>query len=231
MLSHSTLSIPTPQRAVVAAVVLLLHLALAWALLAGSRSATLPTLDITPIDVGLLPAAAPSVARQPFPITPPAASVTAHPTTPAPQAAPVPATVPAPAAPILIPTPTPATTLPSAAGAASSPHTASSDLVTNSTGANTSAHNAQAALVTGSCAKPAYPLASTRMDEEGTVTLRFRVEATGQVSQSEVRQSSGFKRLDETARSALSRCRFTPALVQGQASASWATIRYTWRLE
>lgn len=69
------------------------------------------------------------------------------------------------------------------------------------------------------------------MEEEGTVTLRFLVQADGQVSQSEVLNSSGFKRLDEAARAALSRCRFSPALTQGQATASWATIRYTWRLE
>lgn len=217
-------SIPMQKRMgiIAIAIALLLHMALGWLLVAGTRQATLPPLDISPIHVALLPA--PSLASV---LTKAPSTTSAHapsaPSTPVQQTSPPPVTAQAPA-PTALPAPTPAAPANTAARAAAPSAAASS----NSVSANTST---QATLVGGSCAKPEYPLASRRMEEEGTVTLRFRVEATGQVSQSDVQQSSGFRRLDEAARLALSRCHFTPALVQGQATASWASIRYTWRLE
>jgi len=82
-----------------------------------------------------------------------------------------------------------------------------------------------------SCAKPDYPSASRRMEEEGTVTLKFLIGVDGKVIQAEVDKSSGFARLDEAARNALSKCQFRPGTVDGKPEQSWASIRYTWRLE
>jgi len=82
-----------------------------------------------------------------------------------------------------------------------------------------------------SCAKPDYPSASRRMEEEGTVTLRFLIGTDGRVLQADIEKSSGFNRLDEAARNALSRCQFRPGTVDGKPEQSWASIRYTWRLE
>lgn len=81
------------------------------------------------------------------------------------------------------------------------------------------------------CAKPEYPSASRRLEEEGTVTLRFLVGIDGKVIQSEVEKSSDYKRLDEAARAALSRCQFRAATVDGKPEQGWATMKYTWRLE
>jgi protein TonB len=81
------------------------------------------------------------------------------------------------------------------------------------------------------CEKPEYPSASRRLEEEGTVALRFLVGVDGKVIQSEVEKSSGFKRLDEAARAGLSKCQFRPALVDGKPEQAWASIKYTWRLE
>ncbi|WP_299514903.1 TonB family protein [uncultured Limnohabitans sp.] len=81
------------------------------------------------------------------------------------------------------------------------------------------------------CEKPNYPSASRRMEEEGTVSLRFLVGVNGKVIQSEIEKSSGYKRLDEAARAGLSLCRFEPATVDGQAEQAWASMKYTWRLE
>jgi protein TonB len=81
------------------------------------------------------------------------------------------------------------------------------------------------------CEKPEYPSASRRLEEEGTVHLRFLVGADGKVIQSEVEKSSGYKRLDEAARAGLSRCQFRPATVDGKPEQAWASMRYTWRLE
>ncbi len=81
------------------------------------------------------------------------------------------------------------------------------------------------------CDKPEYPSASRRMEEEGTVALRFLVGPDGKVIQSEVEKSSGYKRLDEAARAGLSKCQFRPATVDGKPEQAWTTIRYVWRLE
>lgn len=81
------------------------------------------------------------------------------------------------------------------------------------------------------CDKPDYPSASRRMEEEGTVGLRFLVGADGKVLQSEVAKSSGYKRLDEAARAGLTKCHFKPATVDGKPEQAWTTIQYVWRLE
>ena len=81
------------------------------------------------------------------------------------------------------------------------------------------------------CEKPEYPSASRRLEEEGTVSLRFLVGVDGKVIQSEIDKSSGYKRLDEAARAGLSRCQFKPATLDGKPEQAWASMKYTWRLE
>lgn len=58
---------------------------------------------------------------------------------------------------------------------------------------------------------PVYPVISRRMGEEGKVVLRVRVSAQGSAMAVDIRQSSGFTRLDEAARSAVEKWRFVPA--------------------
>jgi protein TonB len=81
------------------------------------------------------------------------------------------------------------------------------------------------------CKKPAYPPASVRLGEKGTVLLRFLIDTDGRVKSSEVQSSSGHQRLDEAAREALSLCRFKPGISDGQPVEAWATLRYTWVLQ
>ena len=81
------------------------------------------------------------------------------------------------------------------------------------------------------CAEPDYPSASRRMEEEGTVTLKFLIGVDGRVLQADVEKSSGFARLDEASRNALSKCQFRPGTVDGKPEQSWTTIQYKWRLE
>jgi protein TonB len=82
-----------------------------------------------------------------------------------------------------------------------------------------------------SCETPEYPSQSRRLQESGTVQLRFYVGTDGRVIESMVERSSGFKRLDEAARVALSKCQFKPGTVDGKPEASWANLRYVWKLE
>ncbi len=81
------------------------------------------------------------------------------------------------------------------------------------------------------CAKPDYPSASRRLEEEGTVTLRFLIGTDGRVMQAEIEKTSGYPRLDDAARNGLAKCQFRPGTVDGKPEQSWASIRYTWRLE
>lgn len=81
------------------------------------------------------------------------------------------------------------------------------------------------------CQRPEYPSASRRNEEEGTVQLRFLVGVDGHVVESQIEKSSGYARLDEAARAALSRCQFKPGTLNGQPEQSWASMKYTWRLE
>ncbi len=82
-----------------------------------------------------------------------------------------------------------------------------------------------------SCEKPEYPSASKRLEEEGTVVVNFLINTDGHVVDSKIEKSSGFDRLDQAARAALGKCKFKPGTVDGKPEQSWASIKYTWRLE
>lgn len=82
-----------------------------------------------------------------------------------------------------------------------------------------------------SCEKPEYPAASKRLEEEGTVVLRFLIDVDGRVIDSKVETGSGYDRLDQAARNALGKCKFKPGTVDGKPEQSWASMKYTWRLE
>lgn len=58
---------------------------------------------------------------------------------------------------------------------------------------------------------PAYPSLSSRLGEQGRVLLRVFVNPDGGASQVEIRESSGFERLDKAARDTVRRWRFVPA--------------------
>jgi protein TonB len=81
------------------------------------------------------------------------------------------------------------------------------------------------------CQKPEYPSASRRLEESGTVTLRLLIGVDGRVTESKVESSSGFARLDEAAREALSRCRFKPGTIDGEPEPSWVSLKYRWVLD
>jgi len=82
-----------------------------------------------------------------------------------------------------------------------------------------------------SCGKPEYPTASKRLEEEGTVQLKFLVGTDGKVIELAVEKSSGFRRLDEAARIFFSKCVYTPSNLNGKLVESWQRIKYTWELD
>jgi protein TonB len=82
-----------------------------------------------------------------------------------------------------------------------------------------------------SCEAPRYPTSSRLAGESGSVRLLFLINQQGDVEQSRVEHSSGFERLDEAARDALSLCHFKPGTVDGRPERSWARLDYVWRLK
>lgn len=63
---------------------------------------------------------------------------------------------------------------------------------------------------------PTYPALSRRLGEEGKLVLRVELDEKGLVSQAQIVNSSGFKRLDEAAMTAVKTWRCTPPVRDGQ---------------
>ncbi|MGH8739945.1 MAG: energy transducer TonB, partial [Burkholderiales bacterium] len=77
----------------------------------------------------------------------------------------------------------------------------------------------------------AYPARSRRIGEQGRVILRVLVSPRGLADEVQVRTSSGHARLDEAARTTVSRWRFVPANRGSQPVAAWVLIPVSFRLE
>lgn len=82
-----------------------------------------------------------------------------------------------------------------------------------------------------SCAKPHYPKADLAAGNRGTVTLQFLISADGKPVESRVLRSSGYRGLDEAARTALDKCSFKPATVDGEPVQEWTRLQYVWTLD
>ncbi len=72
--------------------------------------------------------------------------------------------------------------------------------------------------------KPRYPLASRRLNEAGTVYLRVHVGTDGHANQVELKTSSGFHRLDQSALKTVAEWRFVPARRGSKTVASWVIV-------
>lgn len=81
------------------------------------------------------------------------------------------------------------------------------------------------------CAKPPYPAQSARNGDAGRVTLALMIGVDGRVAASRIEQSSGFRELDKAALTAMTQCRFKPAMRGDVAQAGWALVAYDWKLE
>lgn len=227
MNASTYLQAPPKRKLLGLAGVVVLHALLFWAVQAGLTRTVIQKMPNV-VQALLLEDKKPELATPPAPQPPPPApSKPPPPQTPPPAYVP-PAVTPPVAAPAnaiaaVSPTPSPAVPAPLAAPSATP--------ATNPAPAARAPVRTAAGVNMAQCDKPEYPSASRRMEEEGTVTVRFLVGADGKIIQSEIEKSSGFKRLDEAARAGLSKCQFKPAMVDGKAEQAWASIKYTWRLE
>lgn len=76
-----------------------------------------------------------------------------------------------------------------------------------------------------------YPALSRRLGEEGRVTLRVLVDASGQPGQIVVGTTSGYPRLDDAALQAARAARFRPYVVDGIGQPVWVLIPFVFRLD
>jgi len=81
------------------------------------------------------------------------------------------------------------------------------------------------------CVLPEYPKNALRNGDTGTVSLALLIGTNGQVTESKVQKSSGFRELDRAAIAALSMCKFKPATNNGVAQPAWGQMAYVWRLD
>lgn len=71
---------------------------------------------------------------------------------------------------------------------------------------------------------PPYPRQSKRLGEQGTVIIRVLITPDGRAEKAEIRTSSGYLRLDETALSTVQRWRFVPGQRNGAPEAMWFNV-------
>ena len=79
--------------------------------------------------------------------------------------------------------------------------------------------------------RPAYPMLSRRLREEGQVMLRVLVSPEGQPARVELRTSSGSERLDRAAQEAVARWRFVPARRGDVAVEAWVLVPIVFKLQ
>jgi protein TonB len=79
--------------------------------------------------------------------------------------------------------------------------------------------------------KPDYPTLSRRYEEQGTVVLRVLVKADGTAGAVEIKSSSGYRLLDESARNTVQSWRFNPAAEDGKPITEWYQISIPFKLQ
>jgi periplasmic protein TonB len=79
--------------------------------------------------------------------------------------------------------------------------------------------------------EPVFPLLSRRLQEEGKVMLLVQVSANGDPESVQVKQSSGYLRLDEAAVKAVRKWRFAPARRGTEAVATSVSVPLVFRLD
>lgn len=79
--------------------------------------------------------------------------------------------------------------------------------------------------------KPAYPALSKRLGEQGKVVVRVLIGVDGAAQKVEIRQSSGYERLDQAALTTVQRWRYVPGKRGGIPEAMWFNVPLNFVLE
>ncbi len=79
--------------------------------------------------------------------------------------------------------------------------------------------------------KPPYPPMSRKLNEQGKVLVRVLIGVDGLPQKNELRQSSGFERLDQSALATVMKWRYVPGKRGGVPEAMWFTVPISFTLE
>lgn len=210
------------RRIVIAASVVLFHIAALWALQTGLLRRAVEVIVPAEVLSEFINPPAPRT-EQPAPPTP---TVKPQPravqkTTPAPQPIAVATPEPAAAAPTGVTTPqpvAPAATASATAGPPSPPAPPRVELPSS-----------DAAYLNNP--KPPYPALSKRLGEQGKVVVRVLIGVDGTAQQAEIRTSSGYDRLDQAALATVLKWRYVPGKRGGVAEAMWFNVPINFVLE
>jgi protein TonB len=206
------------RNAVIALVVVALHVGFIWALQSGLLMRAAEIIVPAEILTQFVDPPAPKVEPvPPVPPTPPVQKkpVAKAPVQPAPQPLAITDPTPSPNAPTGVVTPplppAPVAVAPVAPPAAVQLPSSDADYLQNP--------------------KPPYPPISKRLGEQGKVIVRVLIGADGLPQKSEIRQSSGFDRLDQAAATTVMRWRYVPGKRGGVPEAMWFNVPINFVLE
>lgn len=216
--------------------VLTAHVAALWGL-QHLPSPSVPALVIPAevIATFITPEPEPVVMPEPLPLAPPEPVQQPKPT-PKPQPKPQPKPKPQPL-PKAVSDPNPAPANAPAGTLDPEPSAPAEPAPAPTTASNSSADATPTVVMPSSSAaylnnpRPAYPSISRRMGEQGKVVLRVFIDAEGTPQQIEIRQSSGYERLDQQALDAVRRWRFVPGKRNGVPEAMWNIVPINFVLE
>lgn len=213
---------PLSRSTTIAASVVLLHIAALWALNAGllrrAVEVIVPVAMLSDVVTPPTPKAQPPV-PQPVPVERPTVRKTPLAPAPAPQPVAIADSTPSPTAPVGVVAPQAAAepVAPAAAPQAPAPP------------AKVEPPSSDADYLQNP--KPAYPPISRRLGEQGKVLVRVLIGADGTAQKVELRQTSGFDRLDQAALATAMRWRYVPGKRGGVPETMWFTVPMIFVLE
>ena len=229
--THTFALLPVNRKFLIAGGVIAFHMAALWALQSGLRSRPVEVIVPAEILVEFVTPAAPKV-TPPAPVPPkpaPVKPVVKKETVATKVSRPMP---------MAIADPTPAPTAP--VGVLEAPQATLPQEVSAPTIAATKAAPApqppQLVLPSSDAdylqnPKPPYPALSKRLGEQGKVVVRVLIGTDGTAQKTEIKQSSGFDRLDQAALTTVLRWRYVPGKRAGVAEAMWFNVPISFVLE
>lgn len=210
------------RRLVIAASVVLFHIAALWALQSGLLQRAVEVIVPAEVLSEFISPPAPK-SEQPQPPAPkaPAPQPQKRQAPPAPLPMATPAPAPAPAAPAGVSTPQPPAPAMAAAVSTAPPGPPAPPRL--------ELPSSDAAYLNNP--KPPYPVLSKRMGEQGKVVVRVLIGVDGTAQQAEIRTSSGYDRLDQAALTTVLKWRYVPGKRGGVAEAMWFNVPINFVLE
>jgi protein TonB len=215
-----------PRNTLIAAGVVVLHVLILWAMQTGllRRAAEI----IVPAEL-LSQIIEPAVTKPEPPPPPP-------PREPVRSATPRPAALPAAPQPVAIQDPTPAPNAPTGVTTPQPPPPPISAPVAVAAAPAAPAPAPKVELPSSDAdylnnPKPVYPPISKRLGEQGKVLVRVLIGADGLPQKAELRQSSGFDRLDQVALNTVMKWRYSPGKRGGVPEAMWFNVPLNFVLE